>query len=93
MNVKNLLLNAIEWLRRRVAALRDTRGVYVNDNDNVDDDDDRDDNDDGNVVGATFNSQFSIFNSKHSRVGLDWETHQTILKTEDSFDFQWRATP
>ena len=30
---------------------------------------------------------------KHSRVGLDWETHQTILKTEDSFDFQWRATP
>ena len=65
MNVKNLLLNAIEWLRRRVAALRDTRGVYVNDNDNVDDDDDRDDNDDGNVVGATFNSQFSIFNSKN----------------------------
>ena len=34
-----------------------------------------------------------IFQFKYSRVGLDWETHQTILKTEDSFDFQWRATP
>ena len=41
----------------------------------------------------TFNSQFLIFNSKYSRVGLDWETHQLYLKTEDSFDFQWRATP
>ena len=34
-----------------------------------------------------------IRSKKYSRVGLDWETHQLYLKTEDSFDFQWRATP
>lgn len=68
MNVKNLLLKVKEWLRRRVAALRseevnDTRGVYVNVDDNVNV------NDDENVVGANFNFQFSTFNSKSDSPG------------------------
>ena len=37
MKVKNLLLRVSEWLRRRVTALKDTRSVYVNVNDDVND--------------------------------------------------------
>ena len=34
--MKKLFVKAIEWLRSRVTALKDTRGVYTNVDDNAD---------------------------------------------------------
>ena len=67
MNVKEILLKVGEWLRRRVTALKDTRSVYANVND--------DNNDCDNVnrsvksealQGSSLNSQpASISNTNH----------------------------
>ena len=52
--MKKLFETVRTWLRSRVTALRDTRGVYVNDDDNVDvndnvnDNENDDENDDEN---------------------------------------------